>query len=165
MPWIIPVSYTHLASSAGVEIDLVIRGICSLRVGIPGVSENIHVRSIVGNFLEHSRIFYFYNDGREEVYMGSADWMPRNLERRVEIVFPVNDEDLKKEVIHILQIQLKDNVKARILQPDDSYRRAERRGQKPLNSQEYFCEEAAARISTGETAFTARRFVPRESEE
>ena len=88
----------YSASAAGVKIDLIIRGICCLKVGIPGVSENITVRSIVGNFLEHARIFYFYNDGAEELYMGSADWMPRNLEKRVEIVFPVEDEQIKKEV-------------------------------------------------------------------
>ncbi|MBO5247088.1 MAG: polyphosphate kinase 1, partial [Eubacterium sp.] len=92
------------ASAAGVQIDLIVRGICCLKVGIPGISENIRVRSIVGNFLEHSRIFYFYNNGNEELYMGSADWMPRNLDRRVEIIFPVLDETLKKKVRHILQI-------------------------------------------------------------
>ena len=153
------------ASAAGVKIDLVIRGICCLRVGIPGVSENITVRSIVGNFLEHSRIFYFYNNGVEEVYMGSADWMPRNLERRVEIVFPVTDPDLKKEVLHVLDIQLRDNVKARLLQPDNSYKRADRRGVKALNSQEYFCEEAAQRAVKKEEPIQTRRFIPRESEE
>ena len=95
----------YSASAAGVKIDLIIRGICCLKVGIPGVSENITVRSIVGNFLEHARIFYFYSGGNEEVFMGSADWMPRNLEKRVEIVFPVEDEQIKKEVMHILDIR------------------------------------------------------------
>ena len=85
------------ASAAGVKIDLIIRGICCLKVGIPKVSENITVRSIVGTFLEHARMFYFQNGGQEEYYMGSADWMPRNLDKRVEILFPVEDEDLKKE--------------------------------------------------------------------
>ena len=91
--------------------ELIIRGICCLKTGIPGISENITVKSIVGNFLEHSRIFYFYNNGWENVFMGSADWMPRNLDRRVEIMFPVEDETCKKEVMHILDIQLQDNVK------------------------------------------------------
>lgn len=103
------------ASACGVKIELIIRGICCLKVGIPGVSENITVRSIVGDFLEHSRIFYFYNNGAEEVFMGSADWMPRNLDRRVEIVFPVEDEKIKREVIHILDVELADNRKAHIL--------------------------------------------------
>lgn len=89
------------ASSAGVEINLIVRGICCLKTGIPGISENIHVRSIVGTFLEHSRIFYFSNGGNEEVYMASADWWPRNLDKRVEILFPVEDERLKTEVINI----------------------------------------------------------------
>lgn len=101
----------YAASNAGVKIELIVRGICCLKVGIPGVSENITVRSIVGNFLEHSRIFYFLNDGAEEIYMGSADWMPRNLDKRVEILFPVESEELKNEVIEILRIQLEDNVK------------------------------------------------------
>ena len=94
------------ASSAGVQIDLVVRGICCLKTGIPGVSENIRVRSIVGTFLEHSRIFWFHNNGLEEIYMGSADWMPRNLDKRVEIMFPVEQPELKQKVIHILETEL-----------------------------------------------------------
>ena len=106
------------ASCAGVEIELVIRGICCLRAGVPGLSEHIHVRSIVGNFLVLCRIIYFLIDGSPEGYMGSADWMPRKLDRRVEILFPVEDEALKEQVIHILKEELEDNVKAHILQPD-----------------------------------------------
>ena len=87
------------ASAAGVKIELIIRGICCLKVGIPGVSENISVRSIVGNFLEHSRIFYFENDGSPEMYCASADWMPRNLERRVEILFPIEEMGDRKSVV------------------------------------------------------------------
>ena len=102
------------ASCAGVQIDLIVRGICCLVAGKPGVSENIRVRSIVGTFLEHARIFYFYNDGNEEVYMGSADWMPRNLDRRVEIVFPVEAPDLKEKAKHILDVQLRDTLKPRL---------------------------------------------------
>ena len=130
------------ASCAGVEIQLVIRGICCLRAGVPGLSEHISVRSIVGNFLEHSRIFYFLNDGSPEVYMGSADWMPRNLDRRVEIMFPVEDEDLKEQVIHILKVELEDNVKAHILQPDGTYEKEDKRGKVLVNSQDQFCCEA-----------------------
>ena len=130
------------ASSAGVKIQLLIRGICCLRAGIKGVSENIHVHSIVGNFLEHSRIFDFCNDGQPEVFMGSADWMPRNLDRRVEIVFPVLDQELKKKVLHILDVEFEDNVKAHVLQPDGTYEKIDKRGKMLVNSQEIFCREA-----------------------
>ena len=132
----------YKASAAGVKIELIIRGICCLKTGIPGISENITVKSIVGNFLEHSRIFYFYNNGWENVFMGSADWMPRNLDRRVEIMFPVEDETCKKEVMHILDIQLQDNVKAHYLQPDDTYQKPDKRGKTLVSSQDYFCREA-----------------------
>ena len=129
------------ASAAGVKINLIIRGICCLRVGIPNVSENIEVHSIIGNFLEHARIFYFYNGGEEEIYMGSADWMPRNLDKRVEIVFPVEDELLKEKVKHILEVQLKDNVKTHILKADNSYEKASSKGKTRVNAQEIFCSE------------------------
>ena len=136
------ISSLYEAAAAGVKIELVVRGICCLKTGMPGISENITVRSIVGDFLEHSRIFHFYNNGFEEVYMGSADWMPRNLDKRVEILFPVEDDALKAEVIHILDIQLADNEKARILQKNGTYRRAAKGGHAKLNSQKYFCEDA-----------------------
>ncbi|MDQ3685595.1 MAG: polyphosphate kinase 1, partial [Acidobacteriota bacterium] len=114
----------YAASQSGVNIDLIVRGICALRPGVPGLSESISVRSIVGRFLEHSRVFYFSNDGDEEVYIGSADWMSRNLDRRVEVVAPVRDARLvgylKDE---ILDTYLHDNVKARVLMPDGSYTR------------------------------------------
>ena len=150
------------ASAAGVKIELIVRGICCLKVGIPGISENIHVRSIVGNFLEHSRIFFFLNDGEEEIYMGSADWMPRNLEKRVEIVFPVEDEQIKKEVMHILDIQMKDNVKASILQADGTYTKPDKRGKTLVNSQEYFCREATERAEKPKEQENSRVFVPAE---
>ncbi len=150
------------ASAAGVEIDLIVRGICCLKVGIPGVSEHIHVRSIVGDFLEHSRIFYFYNNGQEEVFCASADWMPRNLEKRVEIMFPVECEKLKEEVIHILNIELQDNRKAHVLQPDDTYEKVDRRGKAALNSQMYFVEEAKEMAKSDETAVNRRVFIPEE---
>jgi polyphosphate kinase len=109
------------ASQAGVKIDLIIRGICCLRPQIEGVSENIRVISIIGRFLEHSRIFYFHNDGKEEVYIGSADWMPRNLDRRVEAVTPIEDQIITKELEEILGIMLADNRQAWELQSDGSY--------------------------------------------
>ncbi len=150
------------ASAAGVKIDLIVRGICCLRVGIPGVSENITVRSIVGNFLEHSRIFYFENGEHYEIYCGSADWMPRNLERRVEILFPVEKQELKEELLHILQNQLRDTVKAHILKPDGNYEKVDKRGKEIFNSQEAFCVEAAEKIeAVSEPAVAERRvFIP-----
>lgn len=132
------------ASVAGVEIDLIVRGICCLRAGIKGLSEHIRVRSIVGTFLEHSRIFYFENNGNAEYYMGSADWMPRNLDKRVEILFPVEDPILQEEIYHILHMQLSDTKKAHLLMPDGHYVKVDQRGKTPLNSQLYFCEEAMA---------------------
>ena len=155
----------YAASAAGVKIDLIIRGICCLKVGIPGVSENITVRSIVGNFLEHSRIFYFYSDGKEQLFMGSADLMPRNLDKRVEIVFPVEDPRLKEEVKHILHIQLADNVKAHILQPDGTYEKIDKRGKQLVNSQEYFCEEAHKIAETKTGSGHDRIFIPAEAPE
>src|SRR5438874_12460903 len=116
----------YLASRAGVKIDLICRGICALRPGLPGVSDNIRVVSIVDRFLEHSRIFYFSNAGDPQVYIGSADWMDRNLSRRVEVVFPIEQADLKHRLINeVLATSLSDNVKARQLLPDGSYRRLE----------------------------------------
>ena len=152
----------YSASAAGVKIDLIVRGICCLKTGIPGVSENITVRSIVGNFLEHARIFYFYSNGNEEVYMGSADWMPRNLDRRVEIVFPVEDPDLKKEVMEVLEIQLADNTKAQFLQPDGTYERLDRRGKTLLCAQDYFCEKAQERAQKETKVPDPRVFIPAE---
>lgn len=152
----------YQASAAGVKIDLIVRGICCLRTGIPGVSENITVRSIVGNFLEHSRIFYFENDEHYEIYCGSADWMPRNLERRVEILFPVDRPELKERLLHILQCQLEDNAKASVLQGNGSYLKAEKRRKRPCNSQEEFCLEAAemAKKAAGEGGSVTRTFIP-----
>lgn len=150
------------ASAAGVEINLLVRGICCLKVGIPGISENIHVRSIVGNYLEHSRIFYFYNDGQEEVYMGSADWMPRNLDRRVEIIFPVEDPVLKDKVLHILELEFADNVKANILRPDGLYEKIDKRGKQRINSQQIFCDEADAEAPKPKDVSKERVFTPAE---
>lgn len=150
------------ASAAGVRIELIVRGICCLKTGIKGVSENITVRSIVGNFLEHSRIFYFENGGNYEIYCGSADWMPRNLERRVEILFPVNSPGLKEELLHILECQLKDNVKASELKPDGTYVKPDKRGRSLFQSQEFFCQEAIrkAKAASDEIAADSRTFIP-----
>jgi polyphosphate kinase len=136
----------YRASQAGVKIDIVCRGICALRPGVPGVSENIRVTSIVDRFLEHSRVFYFGNGGDPQVYIGSADWMDRNLSRRVEVIWPVEQPDLKQRLIdEVLATSLADNVKARVLLPDGSYRRVERRPDEPaVRSQERFLELAAA---------------------
>ena len=112
----------YRASRAGVQIDLIVRGICCLRAGVPGVSENIRVRSIVGRFLEHTRVYYFRNNGAEEVYLSSADWMPRNFLRRVEIMFPIEDPRLKRRIIEeTLELHLKDDCQARTQNPDGSY--------------------------------------------
>jgi polyphosphate kinase len=127
----------YAASKAGVEIDLIVRGMCSLRPGVKGVSERIRVRSIVGRFLEHSRIFCFANGGKEEVYCGSADWMPRNLIERCEVVFPVVQSDLHKRLREeILAAYLADNTKSRLLQPDGEYERAPKTGT-PFSAQDY----------------------------
>jgi polyphosphate kinase len=130
------------ASRAGVKIDLVVRGICMLRPGVPGLSETIRVRSVVGRFLEHSRAFYFQNGGDEEVYTGSSDWMSRNFDRRVEVLVPVRDERLKRYLKDVLlAAYLRDNVKARVLGPDGRYERpAVAPGEEPFNSQLYFID-------------------------
>ena len=156
------------ASCAGVKIELIIRGICCLKAGVAGLSENISVRSIVGNFLEHSRIFYFENNGSPKLYMGSADWMPRNLDKRVEIVFPVEAETVREQVMHILEVQLADNVKAHILQPDGSYEKPDLRGKVKVNSQDQFCEEAVHNADLERKKIDPaerRTFIPIESQE
>ncbi len=122
------VKLLYRASQAGVKVDLLIRGACSLRAGVPGVSENITVKSVVGRFLEHSRIYYFRNGGEEELYLGSADMMPRNLHRRVEILFPIENRKLLRQIRdEILEVYLKDEVKVRVQQSDGTYARSARR--------------------------------------
>ena len=148
------------ASAAGVKIELIVRGICCLRTGIPGISETITVRSIVGNFLEHARIFYFENDGKPEVYCASSDWMPRNLERRVEIMFPIEKEELKQKAVHILECQLKDNMKAHMLTPEGTYERVNRRIQEPFSAQDAFCAEAGELVKKENRGAGERVFVP-----
>src|SRR6266704_2433304 len=137
----------YRASQAGVKIDLIVRGMCALRPGVRGVSDNIAVRSIVGRFLEHSRIFCFANGGQEEVYLGSADWMPRNLYERVEVIYPVKDALLRERVKNeILEAYLADNLKARVLQKDGSYIRA-------------WQAQGKRKPPTGTAAFNAQEFL------
>ena len=135
----------YRASQAGVPIDLQVRGMCVMRPGIPGVSENLRVRSIVGRFLEHSRIYVFENSGDREIFIGSADWMGRNLDRRVETVVPVLDPLLAETIYgHILAVLFADNVKARELQTDGSYKRLRPSGEMPINAQQVFLTQASA---------------------
>jgi polyphosphate kinase len=134
----------YAASGAGVEIDLIVRGVCCLRAGVPGLSERIRVLSVIDRYLEHARAFFFENDGAPEYLLSSADWMPRNLDRRVEIAFPVLDPALQAEIRQILEVQLADSVKARVLLPDGRSRRREA-SHAPLRSQERLYEVAAAR--------------------
>lgn len=137
----------YRASQAGVKIDLLVRGICCLRPGVPGVSDNIRVVSIVGRFLEHSRIYYFRNAGKEEIYLGSADLMPRNLDRRVELLFPILSPELQKRLRDdILGVYLQDNVKTRRMLPDGTYRRATRGAAEQVrSSQDQLLGKLAAR--------------------
>src|SRR4051812_46269203 len=151
----------YRAAQAGVKIDLIVRGTCCLRPGIPGLSENIRVISIVDRFLEHSRIFYFENAGDPEVFLGSADWMPRNFYRRIELMFPIEDPKLKSRLVNdILPVILKDNVKARMLQGDGTYLRVPREeGQEAIRSQAVF-QARAREWSRVAAASTGLHFVP-----
>src|SRR5208283_5168701 len=142
----------YQASQAGVKVDLLVRGICCLRPGVSGVSENIRVTSIVGRFLEHSRVFYFRNGGQEEIYLGSADLMPRNLNRRVEVDFPVRDPKLVR-FLHdeVLAIYLADVVNARHMKPDGTYDRPSNRDNvRSMNAQQWFIKKVAVRSSNNE---------------
>lgn len=138
------------AAQAGVKVDLIVRGVCCLRPGVPGLSENIRVVSIVGRFLEHSRIYYFHNGGRPQIYLGSADLMRRNLDRRVEVLFPVENAALKKLLRDdVLEIYLKDTARAHRLLSDGTYQRVQpEAGEAPFNSQRYFLEQRIAAIET-----------------
>ena len=130
------------ASNAGVKIDLIVRGICCIRPGRPGLSENIRVRSIVGWLLEHSRIYYFLNGGQEESYLSSADWMPRNMDRRVELMFPVEETNHMERLKGILETLLTDNQKARTMDAEGVYTRVSDKGEEPVGAQETFYQEA-----------------------
>ena len=154
----------YRASQAGVQIDLIVRGMCALRPGVRGVSDRIRVRSIVGRFLEHSRIFHFANGGQEEVYLGSADWMPRNLYERVEVMFPVKDALTRERVRHeILDAYLADNVKSRMLQKDGAYLRtwqAEGKRKPPAGAVAFSSQDFLLGLAEGKQALESMP-VPR----
>ena len=151
----------YKASQSGVKIRLIVRGICCLVPGIKGISENIEVRSIVGQLLEHSRIFIFENGGVKKIYMGSADWMQRNLDKRVELVFPVEDPDLIERAFGIMNRMLKDVLNTRIQLPDTSYYLLDRRGKKVHNCQREFYEEAKKALAGKKnTVREERQFIP-----
>ena len=137
------------ASNAGVKIDLIVRGICCLRPGIKGVSENIKVRSIVGTFLEHTRIYYFHHHGRKKIYLSSADMMTRNMENRVEILFPILQDHLKQRIFKCLDIMLADNVKAREQDSSGHYHYVERNAdENEVNSQLILCERPFSKVQS-----------------
>ncbi len=148
------------AGAAGVKIELIVRGVCCLKTGLEGIGENITVRSIVGNFLEHSRIFYFENSGKPEYYCASADWMPRNLERRVEIMFPIERPELQKKLMTILHMQLEDTVKAHVLKADGVYEKVSGKEKGAVNSQLEFCYMAKEAVRQQEQMVNSRVFIP-----
>jgi polyphosphate kinase len=150
----------YKAGHAGVQIDLIVRGICCLKVGLKGIEGRISVRSIVGHYLEHSRLFYFENSGNPEYYAGSADWMPRNLERRVEILFPIEQPELVAEMKNIFDIILADTVKAHHLTALDKYEKVDKRGKTVLNSQLELGRRAAEAGSSPVDLGNSRVFTP-----
>ncbi len=148
----------YRASEAGVKIDLIVRGICCLRPGVKGLSKNITVRSIVDRYLEHSRIFYFENACQPEVFVGSADWMPRNFFRRIEVAFPIEDGNLRERIRgEILEVMLRDNSKARFLRPNGAYDAAKAAGGKAHRCQEELMELAQETPRAGQGAKTGAK--------
>ena len=147
------------ASKAGVEIELSIRGVCCLKPGVPGLSDNISVTSVIDRFLEHARMLYFHHGGDERIFISSADWMPRNLDRRIELLVPILDDSCKRRAINILRTCLRDNMKARTLTPDGSYRPPVGSPTRPYRSQLEFQRRAR---EAAENAFERNRttFVP-----
>jgi polyphosphate kinase len=152
----------YRASQAGVEIDLLVRGMCALRPGVRGISDRIRVRSIVGRFLEHSRIFYFANGGQDEVYLSSADWMPRNLYERVEVMFPVKDPMLRNRITHeILSAYLADSIKARVLRKDGTYVRAwQAAGKRKVPAPGFNAQDFLIGVAEGKQTIEAIPSVP-----
>ena len=157
------------AASNGVKIDLIVRGICCIKTDVPGLNGNLKVRSIVGNFLEHARIFFFENGGNPEYYCASADWMPRNLERRVEILFPIEKDNLKEKLKYILELQLSDNQKAHVLMEDGSFARVKdlinSEDEELVNSQLELCERAKKEIAFVKGNGGSRVFIPKTAAE
>ena len=156
------ITYLYRASQAGVQVDLIVRGICSLRPGVHGVSEHIQVRSIIGRFLEHSRVYYFANNGNEEMFLGSADMMQRNLNTRVEILFPVQSRELRTTILeNMLRPILNDTVNAHLLQSDGTYIHVRpTAGQKPFDSQNWFITHPLFHPRDDETSDTTISAIP-----
>lgn len=154
----------YKASCAGVKIDLIVRGICCLRANVPGLSENITVRSITGRYLEHTRIYYFYNDGEENLFCASADWMNRNLNKRVEIMFPIEDEDIRARIMHVLDVQLEDTLRASV-QDNGEYSKIDLRGKPKIDSQIVMMEEAMEECMRSNEEERIDSFIPREKPE
>lgn len=151
------------ASRAGVKIQLIVRGICCLKAGIKGLSETIQVRSLIGRFLEHSRIYWFRNGGDEKFFLSSADLMPRNLDRRVEIMFPIEDEEIQEKIRELLQLQLTDTQRARVMDTAQVYHKVDKRGKNRLDSQKEFCERAEMKnreIEERDAIHTTQIFTP-----
>jgi len=147
----------YKASQQNVQIKLNIRGICCLKPGVPGLSENIEVVSVVDMFLEHSRMIYFENGGEDELFLSSADWMPRNLDRRIELMFPIQDKESKRSLIEMLKLYFKDNVKAWHLGPDGKYEKIEPDARKRFRVQEYLCKKAAEEEAAAEKSFRVEK--------
>lgn len=150
------------ASQSGVQVDLIVRGICCLRPGVEGLSDNITVRSITGRYLEHSRIFYFFNEGYEDLYLSSADLMPRNLDRRIELLFPVEDMDCRDRILEILQVELEDTVRSHWLRTDGTYHKLDLRGKVKLDSQIELCRLAVEAGEKRKKEEDTRLFIPAE---
>ncbi len=154
------ISHLYRASRAGVKIDLIVRGICCLRAGVPGLSENITVRSIVGRFLEHARIYLFHNDGQNDLFLSSADLMPRNLDRRVELLFPIEDKTAFDSLINLLELQLSDTERSRIMDPEGVYHPVDRRGKPIVDCQQTLIEQAQQQNKELRAASAEIRFQP-----
>ncbi len=154
------ISHLYRASRAGVKVELIVRGICCLRAGVPGLSENITVRSIVGRFLEHARIYLFHNDGQNDLFLSSADLMPRNLDRRIELLFPIEDKTAFDTLMDLLELQLSDTERSRIMDPEGVYYPVDRRGKTIVDCQQALIEQARLQSKQLQAASAEIRFQP-----